>query len=384
MNYECQKCGKKFTRKYNLEVHYNKKIDCTKGSQVPSFGSQPQNQGLINPCIGSQNPSIPSQKICINEQICTEQICTEQIYTEKIFQCPTCLKIVSRNDVLQNHIKNKCKGPNIRKIKCDYCAHIFSKPSNLKKHNNGYCKIQNEMGNILQNANTNANTNVNTSEILEELKNLKEEIIKLKNNQKESPTVIDSNNTNNITINNNNINNNINNNNTTQNITNTQNIILVAFGKENFDDVLTHEEKIKIFERGLSSVTVLTEHIHFNEKNPQYNNCYISNRRDNTAVFYDGRKWSLTNVDNIVQTLIDNGKYYLESEYNESKEKYDTVVNQTDKNKILSDKAITQFGRYLAIKDDEDLQKRYDNDMKLIMYNNKDIVIKNKKRLDNK
>jgi len=107
-------------------------------------------------------------------------------------------------------------------------------------------------------------TPITTEELLEELKALKEEIRKLQN-QKEpnSSTIInDSHNTNNnITINN-----------TQNNITNNnQNVILVAFGKENFDAVLTQEDKIKIFERGLSSVIVLTEHIHFNEKIPQYN-----------------------------------------------------------------------------------------------------------------
>jgi hypothetical protein len=102
------------------------------------------------------------------------------------------------------------------------------------------------------------------------------------------------------------------------------------------------------------------------------------------AILYDGRKWTVTNVDNVVQTLIDNGKYYLESEYNESKEKYDDTLDINDKTKILSDKAITQFNRYLLNKDDELLQKRYDNDVKLIMYNNKDVVIKNKKRIGSK
>jgi len=102
------------------------------------------------------------------------------------------------------------------------------------------------------------------------------------------------------------------------------------------------------------------------------------------AILYDGRKWTVTNVDNVVQTLIDNGKYYLESEYNESKEKYDDTLDINDKTKILSDKAITQFNRYLLNKDDELLQKRYDNDVKLIMYNNKDVVIKNKKRIEAK
>jgi hypothetical protein len=154
---------------------------------------------------------------------------------------------------------------------------------------------------------------------------------------------------------------------------------LVAFGKENFDQVLTQEDKIKIFERGLNSVTVLTEKIHFNKKIPQFNNCYISNRRDNVAICYDGNKWNVNKIDDVVQTLIDNGKDYLENQYNENKEKYDNTDNITDKNKILTDKAITQFNRYLAKKDDRKLLKRYDTDIKLIMYNNKDIITHKKK-----
>jgi hypothetical protein len=145
------------------------------------------------------------------------------------------------------------------------------------------------------------------------------------------------------------------------------------------DEFLTQEQKIKIFERGLNSVTVLTEYIHFNKKIPQYNNCYISNRRDNVANYYNGNKWSVMNVDDIVQTLIDDGKYYLESEYDENKKIYDITPDVDDKNKILSDKAITQFKKYLANKDDKLLEKRYDKDVKLMMYNNRELVINNKK-----
>jgi hypothetical protein len=129
---------------------------------------------------------------------------------------------------------------------------------------------------------------------------------------------------------------------------------------------------------------VLTKQIHFNDKIPQYNNCYISNRRDNVANVYDGNGWHAIDVTTAVDTLIENGKDYLESEYIESKEKYDVAANNNDKRKILSERAITQFNRYLVKKDDKDLEKRYNKETKLMMYNNRDIIMKNKKCIENK
>lgn len=375
MNYECERCGKKFNRKYNLDVHYKRKIKCD-NNKINDINC------IVNGKLGINDNTI------INANISLQNTSNSLRYTsnglqntiidlrntknnKKTYQCSNCLKTFSRNNTLQNHIKNNCKGPDTKKTKCDYCSKTFSKPSNLKTHNKGYCKIQNNM-----NETNNNNNSVTTDELLEELRTLREEIAKLKS-QIESPTTtisVDSHDNNNITINNQT---------NTQNITNNnQNIILVAFGQEKINEVLTHEEKIKIFERGLNSITVLTEHIHFNEKIPQYNNCYISNRRDNMAIYYDGTKWSLTNTDNIVQTLIDNSKCYLEAEYNESKAKYNNAKTRNDKYKILSDKAINQFNRYLDKKDDEELQKRYDNDTKLLMYNNKDLIMKNKKLME--
>ena len=100
------------------------------------------------------------------------------------------------------------------------------------------------------------------------------------------------------------------------------------------------------------------------------------------ASFYDGNKWLVTKVDDVIQILIDNGKDYLETEYDKSKKKYDVATE--DKHKILTEKAITQFDRYLLKKNHKDLKKRYDSEVKLMMYNNKEIVMKNKKQIDTK
>lgn len=94
--YECEKCGKKFDRKYNLEIHHKKKFNC------------------------NNDP-----KLHIDSSVHEEIIFSNK----KIHQCLGCLKIFSRNDVLQNHIKNHCKGLEIQKTKCDYCFRIFFETS---------------------------------------------------------------------------------------------------------------------------------------------------------------------------------------------------------------------------------------------------------------
>jgi len=442
MTFECDKCGKKFNRKYNLDVHYKRKFNCIKSeitivNDIVNKELTIHNNIQLTPtnCLNSPNcdeitlnnfepPNnyIPITTINFdNFQNCTPEIIsndsqdildnTQNITNEseviknsssdrkKIRQCPKCFKIFSRHNVLQKHMESTCKGQIVKKTQCDYCLHVFSNPTNLRIHNEKGCKKRplnnhinmdfidsDDSDDSDDSENNKNNENINVNELLKELKTLKEENEKLKS-QKEPPitTVTNTNNINNTNNNNSNnttINNTINN---TQNITNnTQNIILVEFGKEKINEVLTHEEKIKIFERGFNSVTVLTKQIHFNEKIPQYNNCYISNRRDNVAIVYDGTGWGAIDVADVVQTLIDNGKCYLETEYNESKEKYDTTENNKDKNKILSEKAITQFSRYLDKKDDKELKKRYDKETKLMMYNNRNVVMKNKKCLNNK
>jgi hypothetical protein len=146
------------------------------------------NDSVPNDIVVNNNGS-PITNIT-NNNVTNITICTRK---KKIRQCPSCSKIFSRNNILQNHIKNSCKGPNAKKTQCDYCSHIFSKPANLKTHIRRGCKIQ--KGNNNQNMdlvddNTNMglvdsessddDENINMDELLKELKSLRKENKKLK------------------------------------------------------------------------------------------------------------------------------------------------------------------------------------------------------------
>jgi hypothetical protein len=111
----------------------------------------------------------------------------------------------------------------------------------------------------------------------------------------------------------NNITNNIN---TTNNIT----INIAAFGSEKLEDI--PDEKIKSFlNRGFMSVIQMINYLNCNKDLPEYNNIYISNKRDNTITTYNGEDWITSEKDTTLDTILNkNGNLLslaLEKKYNE-------------------------------------------------------------------
>ena len=64
---------------------------------------------------------------------------------------------------------------------------------------------------------------------------------------------------------------------------NNNNINIVAFGKEKLDELVSDALCKKILFKGFEAVPQLIEYIHFNEKRPEYHNCYIPNLKDKYA-----------------------------------------------------------------------------------------------------
>ena len=108
MNYECEKCGKLFNRKYNLEAHYNRKFKCNNNG-IRVVNNVVNNESEILP-IGSNTTNLSQNTTNLSQN--TTNLSQNN---EKIFQCGKCLKMFSRNNVLQNHIKNNCKGSSTKK-----------------------------------------------------------------------------------------------------------------------------------------------------------------------------------------------------------------------------------------------------------------------------
>ena len=101
-----------------------------------------------------------------------------------------------------------------------------------------------------------------------------------------------------------------------QNIINTNNIKLLAFGKEDMTHIVDELYK-KILNRGFKSVPTLVEHVHFNKNKPENHNIYISNIRTNYVLIYDGIDWKLKEKDDILQQLMDDKTAILTDKFEE-------------------------------------------------------------------
>jgi ABC-type antimicrobial peptide transport system permease subunit len=193
---------------------------------------------------------------------------------------------------------------------------------------------------------------------------MKEEIEKLREENKQLVIQSQNLNKNNVT----NINSNNSNNSNNININTTINI--VAHGKEDIDSILTNEDFKRIINRGMNSVPELIRRIHFDEKVPENHNVYISNLRDSYVLMYDGNTWRLKNRDEALQRLYDDKSGILEIKFEE--------LIQT-----LSRTVIEKFQRCLDYLSNEEATKHIQEikeEIKKILYENKDMIIRTRKQ----
>jgi len=154
------------------------------------------------------------------------------------------------------------------------------------------------------------------------------------------------------------------------NITNNLNIQLVAFGKEDRDQ-LSNMELFKIIKKGFKSVPEFVKVLHFDENKPENHNIFIPNMRDGYVMIFDGEKWNLVDRIDTIENLFDDGRNFLA----EKKDQLKALLN--DKNK----KILIKFERFNRDIDDHPVKKNeIFNDIKLLLYNNRDLPMKTRKK----
>ena len=75
-----------------------------------------------------------------------------------------------------------------------------------------------------------------------------------------------------------------------------QNIKLLSYGSTDISH-LTDKDFLKCLNHSNFCIPHLIEKIHFNPKNPENHNIYISNIKNNYAMLYNGNKWILKDRD---------------------------------------------------------------------------------------
>ena len=148
----------------------------------------------------------------------------------------------------------------------------------------------------------------------------------------------------------------------TQNIQ--QNIKILAYDNTDLSH-LKNKDYLKCLRRSNFCIPHLIEKIHFNPEKPENHNIYISNLKNNYVMIYNGEKWMINDRDESIQNLIDDKESIIEQkleEWIENGKNYPDIMKK--------------FNRYLEKKENDKVLDKIKNEIKLMLFNNRDIISK--------
>jgi len=234
--------------------------------------------------------------------------------------------------------------------KCNYCLKSFSRSDSLTRHLKKRCNIKQLYDKEIESI---------YKSLVEQMEEQNRRIDKLEGENEILKSQLNSTHSTNI-INNGIVNNTIMN----------CNFNVVAFGTEDLSQ-LSEPVCRHILNKGFQAVSKLIEYIHFNINNPKFHNIFIPNMRDIYAMIFDGSNWNLSNKKDVIDQLFEEKKFFLETKYYKILESLDDITKR-------------KFSRFLDEQDNSNVINVLKNDIKLILYNKRDIPIRTKKFMDKK
>jgi len=280
MIFQCSKCHKFFSKKYNYDLHLRRKIPCK------------------NNCDKIYNHDSNSKLEEVSKKIETYQSVSDKsldTYSNSL-------------GFIDPQINSKKNG-----YRCDICDKIYKHAQSLYKHK------KNNHNKIKDNENI-----ITTKDDIDELKkmivSLEKQIVEVSNISK---NVAKAKTINNIT--NTKTNNTSNTNNGTIN-----NINIVQFGREDISALTKEEIKKILYEKGVDGLLASLEVIHFNDRLPQYKNLRLTNLHSKYIDIHDGKTWIKDDKDKIISETLENHSYNLRvlcEENNDTKKVKNSIKN---------------------------------------------------------
>ena len=349
VNYECYRCGYTNNNKSNIIRHINRKntckvslldiklddckIDILNGISCKEYCDK------INDFQISSNNSILTSKNSIstlNNSISTSNnsilgSINENILCESRFECKYCERSYNRKDNLTKHLKTckeKQKDDTVRESMTELARLLNEKEKELNNKDKFYKK-----------------------ELESKENEMKKRDIQIEQLIEKAGLATTNNNTNNIT-------------------NNIQNNIKLLNYKDTDTSHLTENDYVRCLEHYNFCVPHLIRKIHFNPKKPENHNVYISNLKNSYIMIYINNKWKVKNRDETILRMIDEKQVILEhkiQEWVESGNKYP--------------KLMAKFSRYIQKREQNDVINAIKEDIKLMLYNNRNMIIENNKLL---
>jgi uncharacterized C2H2 Zn-finger protein len=246
IEYTCDKCGKKFNNKTDFTRHNDRKNSCKKKIKINPINLVNTNNKTENiikiPILDNNDEILQNKNVDIldnNQQI------IQTINIDVLNNILNTLKILSKDIELLKEKNDELKESN----------NILQ--TQVKESNNELKEKVKESNNELKKSNNEFNKKIKT------LEESNDKIIK-KVSELNNPTNIKM--INNITIN------------------------IIAFGNEDLN-FINNECVKKLLYKGFESIQNYVTMVHFNKEKPEYQNIYISNKRNkNEIMVNDGNK----------------------------------------------------------------------------------------------
>jgi ribosomal protein L37AE/L43A len=281
------------------------------------------------------------------------------VINAKIFKCDDCNKVFKAKQNLNNHIANNtCK----KAFKCQHCNKGFTTKANMHTHIRTTCEVKKKdnkekndiCGKIIKIEEKHKKLQ---DSMLEKNKKLQEMILERDKKSNDQINALKSK----ITSMEKNTKKGINNGNDNHNIT------MIGHGEEDLSKI-DKNEILQAIKHGHDSITKLTEVLYFNPKQPEYNNIYITNMKDKYAMMFDGSDWILTMKNDLINKIYNDIKDYIEENIN-------TFAN------LLSASEREALERWFAIEDHDKRILKVKEDMKLLLYNKRNVILDKKTKL---
>ena len=214
-------------------------------------------------------------------------------------------------------------------FRCEYCDRVLSTKGHLRRHQQNYCKK----------IKTTEENKLLKSMIQEQQKSFENE---RKNLYKHIEKLLEK--VGNTTINN----------------TQTNNIQLNSYGKEDLSHI-TESLKTKLIKTPYGMIPKLIEAVHFSDSMPENKNIALTNKKDNKIKVFCGNKWIYKDKEETINDLVD-GKYFiLDVHYNSL---VDTPIPIHQQNNYDKFKTFFDDG-------DKDLHDQLRKECELVLLNNR-------------